>query len=271
MLQIILMILMALAGIAGSVFLLLVIYFLIPFRRAWATTEADYTHHITPWWQFYYLHKYLWLRTKPAKGSGLEAYFRSRSFDFNKGEIKDRRELSIMAVGDLMVRRDLLDQGGEHLWDELGEYIFSGDLRIGNLECAINEDWVIEKTVRYSVPATYAEPLLGDERFGRFDYVTLGNNHVNDSLSAGIRRTCEYLDSVGVRHSGANRTIEEQDEIPIFEVKGVKNALLAYSFSTNGVPIDEEAPFGVNIVRFNALDDANYDDSLIRRHIKLAK
>lgn len=255
----------------SSILLGVVVYFLIPFRRPWPT-EADYSHHSTPRWQLYYLHKYLWPRTKPERGSGLEEYFRTRSFDFGGTPGDDSRELTIGAVGDLMARRDLLEGGGAHLWDDIGESFFASDLTIGNLEFAINEEVIIEKTVQYSVPATYAEPLLGDERYGRFDYVSLGNNHINDSLSGGIRRTCEYLDSIGVAHSGANRSEEEQDDIPILEVKGVKIALLAYSFSTNGVPLDaESSPFGVNVVRFNALDDRDYDDTLIKRHVELAR
>lgn len=257
--------------VIGGFVLTVVVYFLIPLRRPWPT-EADYSHHTTPWWQLYYLHKYLWPRTKPENGAGLDEYFRTRSFDFDATTRDGARELTIGAVGDLMARRDLLGDGGVHLWDEIGESFFSADLTIGNLEFAINEEVIIEKTVQYSVPATFAEPLLGDKRYGTFDYVSLGNNHINDSLSGGIRRTCEYLDSIGIAHSGANRNKEEQDNIPILDVKGVKIALLAYTFSTNGVPLDAEStPFGVNVVRFNALDDGDYDDSLIRHHIDLAR
>lgn len=257
--------------VIGALLFAFVLYLAIPFRRPFAT-ESDYSHHRSPWWEINYGHKYLWPRTLAERGSGLEAYFASRRFEPAAAELADAREISLRAVGDLMVRPELLGEAGAGLWDEVGEVVFGGDLAMGNLEFSLNEDWFILKTIRYAVPATWAAPLLGDARFGRFDYVSLGNNHINDSLSAGIRRTCEHLDELGVLHSGANRSPEEQDAFPIVKVSGVKIALLAYTFSTNGVPLDAAStPHGVNVVRFNAFRDVDYDDSLIRRHAALAR
>ena len=125
--------------------------------------------------------------------------------------------------------------------------------------------------MRYSVPPSYAEMLLGDPRHGRFDVLALANNHINDSLSQGITSTCDHLDSVGIAHVGANRSAAEQDEFPILEANGVKIAVLAYTFSTNNIPLEAGFEFGTNLVRFNALNDEDYDPSLILRHIALAR
>ncbi len=267
------MIVLALQLVATVVILVvlgLVVYFAIPFRRPYPS-ESDYSHHRSPWWQLNYSHKYLHPRLRAEKGSGLEEHFRRQSLVFDDEPLRGSRTFDLTAVGDLMCRPDLLGPGGEHLYDEVGPEVFDADLRTGNLELAINEDRFILKTIRYSVPPSWTEPLLGDDRFGRFDFVSLGNNHINDSLAPGIRRTCDHLDSIGLLHAGANRSAEEQDRITLFEVAGVKLALLAYSFSSNGIPLDPEAPWGLNLVRFNALSEADYDDSLIRRHIALAK
>jgi poly-gamma-glutamate synthesis protein (capsule biosynthesis protein) len=142
---------------------------------------------------------------------------------------------------------------------------------MANLEFAVNPARVIEKIVRFSMTEAHAEVLLGDRRFGRFHHVSSANNHINDSLSGGIDHTCEYLDRVGVSHVGANRTMQEQDEFPIVECRGVKIALLAYTFSTNGIALDADRTFGANVVRFNALRDADYDPDLVHHHIELAR
>jgi len=234
-------------------------------------TESDYSHHSTPWWHLYYSKKYFRSIRGAEKNSGLEEYFAGMTFEFERSDLRDVREISVRATGDLMARRDLVGDGGRRLWDDVGEYLFSGDLRIGNMEFAVNPDRFILKLIRFSVPPSFAEPLLGDSRFGTFDVVTLANNHINDSLSEGITSTCDYLDSIGMTHVGANRSADEQDKFPILEVKGVRIAVLSYTFSTNNLPLEPGFEFGTNLVRFNALQDEDYDPSLILRHIKLAR
>ena len=246
------------------------LFLVIPLRHP-LPTESDYSHKSVPWWHLYYGKKYLRSIKGAERGSGLEQHFRNQSFEFGGEPLQGSRKIVIKAGGDLMARRDMLGEASRHLWDEIGEYLFDADLTIGNLEFAINPDWVIEKIVRYSVPPSYAEMLFGDERFGRFEVLALANNHINDSLSQGIRSTCDHLDALGITHVGASRSAEEQDDFPLLEVAGVKIAVLAYTFSTNNLPLQPGFEFGTNLVRFNALKDEDYDPSLIHRHIALAR
>jgi len=94
---------------------------------------------------------------------------------------------------------------------------------------------------------------------------------MNDSLSQGLISTGNYLDRLGIAHAGANRTTDEQDSFPILTCKGIKVAILSYTFSNNGVELETEFEGGLNHVRFNALQDHDYDPSLIHRHIAMAK
>jgi poly-gamma-glutamate synthesis protein (capsule biosynthesis protein) len=260
--------------VVSALLLLIFLYFLFmrnPFKRPFLT-ESDWTHHTVPWWQLYYSSKYLFPVKRDRRGEMVaEIFKRNMAPDPVGPALMDPETLTIHAAGDLMCRRDLVGAGGAGLWDYVGKEFLAADLCIGNFEFAVNPDWVIEKIIRYSVPSDQAFPLLEDKRFGRFHAVSIGNNHINDSLRGGIVSTCNFLDSVGVIYSGANRTAQEQDNFPIIERNGVKIALLSYTFSTNGVPVDAGFEFGVNLVRFNALKDSDYDPSLIHRHIKLAK
>lgn len=258
------------AGIIAASLLTLIIYVLIPFQRP-SLSESDYSHAVFPWWELYYGHKYVHPRFKAEKGSGLEEYFANMKFDFDKSPLNESKRIKIKMTGDLMERKDLLGKGGEQLWDEAGAFMFDADIVLGNLEFAINEDEVWEELLRFSVPPEYLTPLIEDGRFGRFDAVALANNHINDSSKAGIIKTIEHLDKVQLKHSGAARSPEEQDEFPIFEVNGIKVAFLSYTFSTNGRPLAEGFEYGTNIVRFNALNEKDYDPSIIHRHIRLAK
>lgn len=250
----------------------LLMYLYNPQRRP-LHTESDYTHHKSPWWELYYTSKYLFTTVKKAeRGSGLETYFRNTQVPADvKTRLKQSKVITIKTVGDLMCRRDLLEPASRHLWDEVGEYVFDADFVMGNLEFAVNPSWVIEKLIRYSVPPSYTEPLLGDTRFGRFHLVSTANNHINDSLSQGIVSTCDYLDEIGMLYVGTNRTPDEVDSFPIVEREGIKIAVLSYTFSTNGISLDKGFDHGTNVVRFNALHDNDYDPSLIYRHIELAR
>ncbi len=252
--------------------LLIAIFLIIPIRYP-KRTESDYTYYtFLPFWGLYYSHKYLHSPMKRAeKGSNLEKYFYEMNFDFDKSKLKNPKPITIKAVGDLMCRNDLVGEGGKHLWDNIGDYLFDADIIIGNLEFPINPNKTIDKPIQFSYPPEQADVLLRGPNNRKFDIVSLGNNHLNDSLSKGIIHTCNYLDKENIKYVGANRTLEEQDNIPMIELNGVKIAILSYSFSTNGIPLEKDFKHGINLVRFNALDDKDYDPSLIHHHIKLAK
>lgn len=271
MIDILLIIGIILLSVVGFVLGFVLIFLLIPFKYP-KHTESDYGSGTFPFWELYYGHKYVRATIKKAeKGSGLEDYFYNMTFDFDKTKLKDTKTITIKTIGDLMCRSDAVGDGGKYLWDDIGEYFFDADITIGNLEFAINPDNVIEKPVQFSVPPEQADVLVKGGDYGKFDIVSLANNHLNDSLSDGVRTTCEYLDNNNIRHVGANRSTTEQDGIPILKVGEAKVAVLSYTFSTNGIPLEKGFEHGVNVVRFNAVDEKDYDPSLIHRHIKIAK
>jgi poly-gamma-glutamate synthesis protein (capsule biosynthesis protein) len=240
-------------------------------RRHPMPTESDWTNPSFPWWSTYYTKKWFRPIVRTRRGSPLASYFACRSFEFDEPDLFDPKPIRLKAVGDVMACRHMIGPGGADLYSDIGATLFDGDLVTGNMEFAVNESWIIEELIRFSVPAHYTTPLLGDRRFGRYHYLSLANNHINDTFADGIEGACSLLDSLGIAHSGASRTPEEQDGFPILDVAGARIAMLSYTFSTNGVPVAEGRGFSVNLVRFNALEDSDYDPALIHRHIDLAR
>ncbi len=243
---------------------------IIPYRRP-LHTESDLKTATPVLFHLYYSSKYLNLIRLPRKDSVFKDLFKTTRKPDNNISLKNKKRVVIKAVGDLMVRKEFALEKNSKLWNDVGDYLFDADITFGNLECAVNPNWIIEKTIRYSVPFSYVKPLLFAEPFGKFDIVATANNHINDSLSDGIKSTCDLLDENKIEHVGANRTKEEQDDIKILDVNGVKIAFLAYTFTTNGIPLEDNFKFGTNVVHFNALDESDYDPSLILKHIKIAK
>jgi poly-gamma-glutamate synthesis protein (capsule biosynthesis protein) len=242
--------------------------FLSPIPRP-RLTESDLATPGFPWWKIYYLHKYVRLVKSPPDPVTPE-FFASMPFEFSTDPLSDRRTITLNALGDLMPQPDL---HGQHpwLWESIGERVFGADISMANLEFAVNPEWLIHKLYRYSITPEQARPLLGDSRFGKFHVVSLANNHLNDSLSRGIASTVDFLDKQGIMHVGANRSVEEQDDFPILNVHSARIAVLSYSFSTNGIELEPGFRHGVNVVKFNSLIDADYDPSLVLRHIAAAK
>lgn len=258
-------------GIVGIVVLAMGIYMIYPIKYP-KLTESDNAYAKWPWWHLYYSNKYLRGAIKRAEpNSGLERHFAQQKFDLSREPLAEATTFTISAVGDLMCCDGLSNGGARHLWDDIGERLFGSDLTIGNFEFAVNPDWLIDKLYRFSVKPSQAAPLLGDERYGRFDVLSLANNHINDSLSAGIKSTCDYLDRERIVHVGAARTPDEQRRVRLVERGGVKVGLLGYTFTTNGIPLERGFEHGTNVVRFNALNDGDYDPSFIHTQIELAR
>jgi len=261
------------AGLTISgIIILLVFYLAWPIRRA-LPTESDISTARGPFWYLYYGHKYLRPVEQPGKGSNLALYFAEMRMFSVHSSIKSRKmkRVSLGLTGDLMYRRDCIGAGGEKLWELAGKDLFDADFCIGNLEFAVNDKNIIEKIVDYSAPSAGATPLLIAPGFGRFQAVSVANNHINDSGWDGIISTCRYLDENSFIHFGANRTRDEQNNFPIITVNGLRIALLGYSFTHNNHQLDQEHAYGLNLIRFNALHDRDYDPSLIHSHIELAK
>ncbi|WP_433162199.1 CapA family protein [Kribbella sp. CA-247076] len=69
-----------------------------------------------------------------------------------------------------------------------------------------------------------------------YDVCTTASNHSFDSGGAGVDRTLKTLERAGLRHAGTARTPAEAETPTIVDVRGVKVALLSYTYGFNGMP-----------------------------------
>jgi poly-gamma-glutamate synthesis protein (capsule biosynthesis protein) len=96
------------------------------------------------------------------------------------------------------------------------------------------------------------------ERTG-FDACTTASNHSVDQGYVGLRRTLDVLDRVGLAHAGTARSPVESRRVVTLTANGLTVALLAYTYGTNGMPV--ERAWSVNLI----------DPSVIRRDARLAR
>lgn len=149
-------------------------------------------------------------------------------------------------AGDIMAHgpqiKAALRSGGTYdfspSFDSLRSVISSADLALGNLETTFAGK-PYTGYPRFSAPDALATAL----RDAGFDVLTTSNNHSADRSRLGIVRTLDLLDSLGMAHTGSYRSAQERAERTplVCRVRGMRIAVLAYTYGTNGLPVPPPA------------------------------
>lgn len=164
----------------------------------------------------------------------------------------ERRTARLLAVGDLLMHLPLvhasaLPDGGwdfTPLFEPVRPWIEAADLAIANLETTLTgPDYPWAGYPSFNTPPEFARDL----KAVGFDVLTHANNHSLDYSKFGIEKTHEALERYGMPHTGTARTPEEREQILVVEpVPGIRVAVLAYTATTNWIPLPE--PWSVNLV-----------------------
>lgn len=131
----------------------------------------------------------------------------------------------------------------EHWFQFLKDTIASADFAIANLETPLGGE-PYSGYPMFSAPDAFAEDL---KKVG-FDILVTANNHTVDKGRKGLERTLSILDSLNILHTGSFRNQQQHDSTTplMIEAKGVKIALLSYTYGTNGIPVPK--PNVVNLI-----------------------
>ncbi|MGC5325582.1 CapA family protein [Brevibacillus sp. SYSU BS000544] len=165
------------------------------------------------------------------------------------------QRVTLMTVGDIMVHDEQL----EAAWDTKSKsYQFQpffakvqpilkqGDIVIGNLETTLaGADLRYSGYPEFNSPDSLATTL---KQVG-FTALTTANNHSLDRREKGVIRTLDALKRADLPSTGTFRTAEERMQPMILEKNGVKLAVLAYSYGTNGIPLPKGKPYLVNLIQ----------------------
>ena len=180
-------------------------------------------------------------------------------------EEKEDIKVSMSVIGDIMCHNSQYNdayKNGEYdfsyVFDDIKEHIEIADLAIGNLETTFaGKDRGYASYPTFNTPEILAQDL---KELG-IDVVSTANNHSLDTGYKGIESTIDYLDEAGILHTGTYKSVEDQENIVIKDVNGLKFAFLAYTYGTNGIPVPSGREYCINLI----------DKELIKRHLDLAK
>ncbi|WP_344181229.1 CapA family protein [Kribbella lupini] len=150
------------------------------------------------------------------------------------------QEISLVATGDVLLHERLWttarQDGRNGQWDfapllsGVEPLVQSADLAVCHLETPIG-------TPYSGYPLFQGPPqIVPALKKTGYDACSTASNHSFDKGAAGIDRTLRTLDQAGLKHTGTARTPQEAETPTIVDVKGVKVALLSYTYGFNGVP-----------------------------------
>lgn len=136
--------------------------------------------------------------------------------------------LSLIFAGDVM-----LDDGpGRAIADgrdplaAVAPILADADYRIANLECPVATTGTPLDNKIYSFRA---HPRVLSVLQGRFDAVSLANNHSGDFGPAAFTETMTHLEAAGIRRFGGGRNLVEAHAPLWIERKGLRIAVLGYN------------------------------------------
>ena len=163
--------------------------------------------------------------------------------------------VSIVMVGDMLmhmpVNRSGLKSDGDidfsHLFTYTKKFIKEADVAIVNQEVMLGGAEL--KISGYPMFNTYYE--VGDALVDAgFDVVLHATNHTMDRGKEGLLNCISYWENThpSVAYLGIQDTLQEQDNIFVTEQKGIKIAILNYTYGLNGLPMPDDMPYAVNLM-----------------------
>lgn len=162
---------------------------------------------------------------------------------------------TIVMVGDILlhdgIERCALQEDGRYDFSEIFRHtkdeIEAADLAIVNEEVIIGgQELGVSGYPSFNAPYEIADELA---RTG-FDVVCHATNHALDRGKKGIENCLLYWDEhhPGIETVGIHTSMEDRDEIRVFEKDGMRVAVLNYTYGTNGIPLPKDMPYAVDLL-----------------------
>ena len=138
-------------------------------------------------------------------------------------------QVILLAVGDIMLARtvgeQVLAKGPGIVFAGVQSVLDAADLRVGNLECAITDLGVpTQKSYTLKAPPATAAALS----LGKFDLLSLANNHAMDYGFQGLLEAQKTLSKYGIASVGAGADFAQAHTPVILQRNGLHLAFLAY-------------------------------------------
>ncbi len=192
-----------------------------------------------------------------AAGAACQAHNREASG--NPAPAHGPRPFTLVASGDVLPHTSIIDRArfdaGGNGYDfrpmlaGVQPVVSRADLALCHMETVYGENGDYTGYPAFKSPPEVAQALAATG----YDGCSTASNHSLDDGAAGILRTLNALDAVGVRHAGTARTEAEARTVTVLRAGAAKVAHLAYTYDTNGYPLPPGQPWAVNLIDENRI------------------
>lgn len=173
-----------------------------------------------------------------------------------KAKPKPPRSFTLLASGDVLPHRSVMRQANAYgarsgrpydfrpMFAAIRGIVSAADLAVCHLETPLSPTGRhLSGYPRFNAPPQLAAAI----RDTGYDACSVASNHSMDQRPAGVAGTLRVLDRAGLRHAGMARTPQEARPA-LLTVRGVRVALLSYTYGLNGFRLPRERPWLVNLL-----------------------
>ena len=177
----------------------------------------------------------------------------------NKEKIKkvaetksNKKKISIIMVGDVLTHDSVLvdakKEDGSYDFKDMFSYI-KPMIKDYDLKYVNQESIIGGPTFKYTGYPTFNAPdAIGNDLIDTgFNIFSLANNHAYDKGETAILYSNKYWKSKNVIVAGTYSSLDERDNIKVYEKNGLKYAFLSYTTSLNGYQLSSDKNYLVNM------------------------
>lgn len=201
------------------------------------------------------------------------------SFDACAASGEEKSTVTIIMVGDVLlhtpVEEAAKDEDGNYNFDAIfsktKSSISQADLAIVNQEVIIGgQELGVSGYPAFNAPYEIGDALSKAE----FDVVCHATNHALDKGKRGIQNSLSYWSSTHPEMAvlGINGSEEQKNTVDIITVKGIRIAILNYTYGTNGISAPKDMPYAVDMLEESKVKrdldfaEANADFTIVCPH-----
>ncbi len=180
----------------------------------------------------------------------------------------DIRKAVITAAGDIMAHRIQIEQAyveGDRYdfgpsFQAIAPRLRAVDLAVANFETTMaGPERGYSGYPCFNAPANLAFNL----KEAGFDLMSTANNHSLDTGLDGLKKTLENLQFAGLQTFGTYADPADREVPLLVDVNGIRVAFLAYTYSTNGIPVPAGYEYAINYLPFFNFGNGSYNFDLV--------
>lgn len=203
----------------------------------------------------YFGYKYYAYPHWSAETEAWEAFFRKQPLML-KPTVPSSEQCVLSIGGDLMPYKVLMDADSSALWNQAQSF-FDADLVFANLETPMDTSkpasWVPEVMLNnmYFNGNEALWQLFTNQGKGRYDVLSVANNHMLDQGYEGLEATLQFLEQKQVMAVGARKEPLFQPAKHILERQGFTFGFTAWTYSLNTCLPDPDKVPCTNLLPLN--------------------